>query len=153
MQKIDISMLDEISKLFVDVFNSSPWNDSWNVNQAKERLLDIMNTPKYIGMVEYQENRIVGLIMGRGEQYFDGTHFQILEFCIDKSVQGKGIGSRMLNDFLKYLKSQNIDKCFLLTCHGEKTEGFYCKNGFKTNVSMCLMDIKLLHKGGYFFEQ
>ena len=141
MQMIDITMIDEISKLFVDVFNSPPWNDSWNFNQAKERLLDIMNTPKYIGMVEVKNNKIVGLIMGRGEQYFDGVHFQILEFCVDKSVQGQGIGSYMLKEFLQYLKCINIDKCFLLTCHGQKTEGFYSNNGFKTNLGMCLMDI------------
>lgn len=143
MKLITIDMLDELAGLFADVFNAPPWNDGWSVEQARARLLDIINTPRFCGMAEYRGGKIVGLIMGRGQQYFDGVHFEILEFCVSRDMQGQGIGGRMLNEFTEYLHEQGICNIYLLTMKGANTEGFYQKNGFKTNQDMCLMSGRL----------
>lgn len=143
MKPITIDMLDELAALFADVFNAPPWNDGWSVEQARARLLDIINTPKFCGMAEYSRGKIIGLIMGRGQQYFDGVHFEILEFCVARELQGQGIGRRMLNEFTEYLQEQGVCNAYLLTMKGQSTEGFYQKNGFKTNESMCLMSGRL----------
>lgn len=143
MQPIKIDMLDELAALFVDVFNAPPWNDGWSIEQARARLLDIINTPRFCGMAEYSGGKIIGLIMGRGQQYFDGVHFEILEFCVAREMQGQGIGGRMLNEFTEYLKGHGICNAYLLTMKGQSTEGFYQKNGFKTSLNMCLMSGRL----------
>lgn len=139
MQEITIDMLDELAKLFVKAFNEEPWSENWTVEQAKERIWDNIHTPKFYGAVEKDDDKIVGMIMGRGERYFDGVHFQILEFCVDNEVQGKGIGKRLLADFLLFLKNQGIEQCFLITTHGVRTEEFYKRNGFTTSDIMCFM--------------
>lgn len=139
MKPIKIEMIDELAALFADVFNSPPWNDGWSAEQAKNRLLDIINTPKFHGMAEYSGDRIIGLIMGHGEQCFDGVHFQILEFCVARDMQGKGIGGQMIAEFTGYLHRKGICNIYLLTMRGRHTEGFYQKNGFKTSEYMCLM--------------
>lgn len=139
MKLIVPKMIDELAELFCDVFNAPPWNDSWSVDQAKGRLLDIINTPGFRGMAEYSGDSIVGFIMGHEEQCFDGVHFQILEFCVARNMQRQGIGGRMLAEFTEYLHGCNIVNIYLLTMKGQRTEGFYQKNGFKTSEYMCLM--------------
>ncbi len=143
MKLITVDMLDELAALFADVFNAPPWNDGWSIEQARERLLDIINMPKFCGMAEYSGGRIVGLIMGHGQQYFDGVHFEILEFCVTREMQGQGIGGRMLTEFTEYLQGQGIRNIYLLTMTGPSTEGFYQKKGFKTSPNMCLMSARL----------
>lgn len=139
MKTIKAEIIDDLAPLFIDVFNSPPWNESWSIEQAKEKLLDIINTPRFYGMAEYSGDNMVGLIMGHGEQCFDGIHFHILEFCVARSMQGKGIGSRMLDEFTECLYENGICNIYLLTMRGNRTEGFYQKSGFKTSEYMCLM--------------
>lgn len=139
LREITVDMLDELAELFMDVFNDEPWNDKWDLSLAKERLKDMMDMPRFMGMAEYQEEKPVALIMGRGEQWFDGVNFQVIEFCVAKQFQGQGIGSRLLSEFMDHLKTHNIRCCYLYTMHGERTEGFYEKNGFAVDESMCQM--------------
>lgn len=139
MQKITEHMIDLIAESFVSVFNSEPWNDSWTKEQAAERLTDIFNTPKFDGAVEVNGNKISAVIMGQGQRYYDGIHFEILEFWVDKNLQGKGIGGKLLNEFTEHLKNKGISNLYLLTMHGERTEGFYKKHGYTTNECLCLM--------------
>ncbi len=143
MKPITIDMLDELAVLFADVFNAPPWNDGWSIEQAKARLLDIIHPPRFCGMVEHINGKIIGLIMGRGQQYFDGVHFEILEFCVAREMQGQGIGGRMLSEFTEYLQGKGVCNVYLLTMKGESTEGFYQKNGFQTSPNMCLMSGQL----------
>ncbi len=139
MKRITEGMLDELTGLFVDVFNSPPWNDLWSVEQARIRLHDIMKRPKFFGIADYRDNRLVGMIMGHGEQSFDGIHFQILELCIANDMKGQGIGSDMLTELTKYLESRGVASIYLLTMRGVNTEGFYIEHGFKTSQQMCIM--------------
>ena len=94
-------------------------------------------------MSYYQEEKLVGIIMGRSEQYYDGEHFQILEFCISTDVQGKGYGRKLLNEFINELRNRNITNIYLLTLHGKSTEGFYRRNGFISSEDMVLMSKEL----------
>lgn len=139
MEKITEDKINEIADSYISVFNDEPWNDSWQSEQAIERLTDIFNTPKFDGAVEIINGKIAAVIMGRGEKYFDGVHFQILEFWVDKTMQRKGIGGKLLNEFTNHLKNNEIHNCFLITLRGERTEGFYKKHGYKTDEYLCLM--------------
>lgn len=139
MQIITKDMINMIAESFVSVFNSEPWNDAWTKEQAAQRLTDIYNTPKFEGAVEIADGKIIGAIMGHGEQYYDGVHFQILEFWLQKDMQENGIGSKLLTDFTDYLKSKDIYNHYLITLQGQKTEYFYRKNGYNTSNNLCIM--------------
>lgn len=141
MQKITKDMINLIAESFVSVFNNEPWNDSWTKEQALERLSDIFNTPKFDGAVEMKDGKIVAVIMGKGERYYDGIHFQVLEFWVDKDMQRNGIGGKLLDDFRERLKLKGIYKFYLITMRGDSTEGFYIKHGYKINEYLCLMSL------------
>lgn len=131
---------DAMTLSFVRTFNSAPWHDHWTEQTASKRLQDLKNMPNFEGMTAYAGERLCGAILGRGEQYDDGMYFQIIEFWTIPPMQGSGLGSRLLAEFMAHLKEKSYRKVFLLTMKGERTEGFYQKHGFSTAEGMCLME-------------
>ncbi len=132
-------MTVELAGLYMDVFNDAPWNDRWQPEQARKRLQDIIDTPGFYGIAEVADGKPIGMVMGRAEQYYDGLHFLISEFCVIGNMQGQGVGTGILKIMMQKLKSMGIIKCYLITSHGHRTEGFYQKNGFKVIDMMCVM--------------
>ncbi len=139
IREITIEMLEDLTNLFIESFNAPPWNDEWTVETAGKRIQDFINTPGFYGIAQYENEKLLGMIFGRSEQYFDGVSFQILEFCIDRERQREGIGKGLLNEMIIRLKEQDIKNVFLLTLRGEATEGFYEKNGFIDEKNMLMM--------------
>lgn len=144
IREINLSNIREITELYMDAFNNPPWNDKWTYKTASSRLMDIINTPGYIGISYYIDGVPQGMIMGRCEQYYDGKFFQILEFCIRSDAQSRGYGRSLLEKFTNMLKMEGIVNVYLITLHGQKTEGFYNKNGFITSEDMILMYKKFI---------
>ncbi|MGL4345588.1 MAG: GNAT family N-acetyltransferase [Cellulosilyticaceae bacterium] len=141
--------LDEIVPFYIEAFNGPPWHDRWTEETTQKRLIQMMNCEGFQGMVCYDESEIVGMILGNHEYYYDGMHFQIKEFCTDPKAQGKGIGSRLLESFMKVLEEDGIDEVVLLTTRSEMTEGFYQKRGFKTSEEIIVMSQSLKNEKCY----
>lgn len=137
---INISELDLYTKLFIEVFNKEPWNDNWTTETASKRLNQFINVETFDGLSLWNDGNLVGVIMGRSEQYYDGVYFQIQEFYVDNNVQGKGYGTLLLNEFEDRLKKKGVVNINLITIRNIKTEGYYVKKGYKVDNNMCLMD-------------
>lgn len=135
----DFHICNLLSDSFVKVFNDAPWNDNWKPQQAFERIRNFMETPRFDGAAVIRDGKVIAAVLGRGEQYFDGVVFQIIEFWVAKEFQRQGIGRRLLADFIAHLKEQGICRVCLLTMKGEQTEGFYRKQGFVTEEGLCWM--------------
>ena len=121
IKDMELFYIAEYAELFVSVFNAEPWNDSWTKETAQIRI----------------ENK--GIIWGQKEQYYDGTHFQIQEFCVKTSEQNKGYGNAMLKALEKALSEIGVKNIYLITSKGAKTEGYYSKRGFVSSGNMVLM--------------
>ena len=143
IREMNIHDLKQVTHLFVKVFNKAPWYDQWTIETASKRLTDMIHTPGSKGMVYEVEGNIIAMILGRKEQYFDGLYFQILEFCVDTEIQNHGYGKQILSHFLALLEREDVTEVFLLTMHGEATEGFYERNGFISDEKMVLMKKRL----------
>lgn len=131
--------INEYAKLFVNVFNNEPWNDKWTVETASVRIDGIVRTNNFIGCALYDDTRLVGFICGQKEQFYDGMHFQVQEFCVDTAEQGKGYGTMLLNSLQFILKEDKVSNIYLITSKGPGTEGFYRKKGFSISDNMVLM--------------
>lgn len=139
-KKTNEDMLDEIIALFIETFNSEPWNDSWTIKTASKRLRPMFCLEEFWGLCAYQDNKICGFIMGYFEQYCDEIEFTIKEFAVKNSGRGKGIGSQLFVEFEKELRKMEVKKISLLTLKGDLTERFYEKHGFQTNLQIAFMD-------------
>lgn len=132
--------IKEAAKIYVNAFNCEPWNDKWTIESASKRISQMINCEGFYGLSAYDDGRLAGIILGNHEYYYDAMIFQIKEFCVESKVKGKGVGSKLLDEFLLRLKAKGIKRIILLTLRNNKTEGFYTKHEFEVVNDMILME-------------
>lgn len=130
---------EDYAEIYASVFNGGPWNESWTTDRAMRRILDMMETNTFRGLALMDGEDVCGMIWGQKEQFYNGIHFQIQEFCIRNECQGKGYGPMLLQAFTEILKEEGVTRIYLLTCPGERTEGFYLAHGFHRSGSTIIM--------------
>ncbi|MGM0805994.1 MAG: GNAT family N-acetyltransferase [Bacillota bacterium] len=130
---ITIDKIEQCTELYINVFNKEPWNETWTYKDAKERLRDLIHTPKFIGFLLYENDDLIGFIGGNSKQSYTGLTFYLAEFCISNQIQGKGYGSKLLLYLENELKKRDIQSIYLLTANGGLAEAFYLKNNYTIN--------------------
>jgi aminoglycoside 6'-N-acetyltransferase I len=74
-QTMKKSDLDNCSKIFSEEFSKDPWNEEWTPDEAYKVLLNILNTPGFIGLTTRANKELVGFIMGNVEPWLKGSFF------------------------------------------------------------------------------
>jgi GNAT superfamily N-acetyltransferase len=131
--------LRSCAELYVEVFNSAPWNDDWTLDTAYKRLHDIFMTPNFVGVVYEEDNKIKGAVFGNCEYWYQGMHYNLKEMFVSQKFQGTGIGSKLLKAVQESIKEYNVNTLILFTSKGNKTSDFYKKNAFNELESMAMM--------------
>lgn len=142
-KEISISQINDLAKMYVDTFNSEPWNDSWTIETAEKRLSQMINVEDFYGISAYKEGRLCGMILGSKEQFYDGVMFNIKEFCVKNGMRGQGVGSEIFKEFQKNLKECGVKEIILFTSRGDYTEHFYHKHGLESYNGLTLMGKEL----------
>lgn len=142
-EKITIAEVNKLSKMFVETFNSAPWNDKWTMETATKRLSQMINCEEAYGIAAYEDEKLCGMILGAEEQYYNGVVFNIKEFCVSNEMRSMGLGKVILNEFETRLNERKINEITLLTSKDERTEGFYRKRGYKSENEMIIMKKKI----------
>lgn len=142
-KEITIDEIEIITNIFVETFNAPPWNDKWTIDTASKRLRQMIAYQDFYGIVAYMDGQPSGFILGHEEQYYNGIHFNIKEFCVKNEMRSLGFGKKIFDEFEKRLKLRGISQIVLLTLKGETTEGFYQKRGLETYGDMIIMGKEL----------
>ena len=136
---ITVDNIEQCIKLYISVFNSEPWNETWTIQSAKERLTDLLQTPKFLGFLLYESGDLIGFIAGNSKKSYAGLTFYLAELCINNRIQGKGYGTKLLLSLEDELKKRDIQSLYLLTVNGGAAEAFYLKNGYEINKFRIVM--------------
>ena len=131
--------LEACIDLYIKVFNSTPWKESWDFPTAKERLSDLLHTPKFLGFLLYDNDTAIGFIAGNSKRTYSGTTFYLAELCINNQIQGKGYGSKLLQHLEKNLKEKEVQSIYLLTSNEGSARNFYLKNNYTINEDRIVM--------------
>lgn len=131
--------LEQCIELYINVFNSEPWNETWTYQTAKERLTDLLHTPKSLGFLLYDNNNLIGFIAGNSKKSYTGLTFYLAELCINNKIQGKGYGSKLLLCLEDELKKRGVQSLYLLTANSGLAESFYLKNDYTINENRIVM--------------
>lgn len=142
-KEITISEIGILADMYVHTFNSPPWNDEWTIETAYKRLHQMINCEGSYGLIAYKEEVLCGMILGSEEQFYNGVMFNIKEFCVKNEMRNKGLGTIILKEFEKRLKSKGITEIILFTSKEDGTEGFYHKRGLKSYNEMVMMGKQL----------
>lgn len=129
----------DCATLFAKCFQQDPWNEEWTIQQALDRLQEIMSSPHALGYTVYHEGKMIGMLCGRVMTFMDFKEFWIDDFCISNNYQGKGLGSQFLDEVKIFLKDKEISRITLNTTRGFLSDKFYKKNGFKESDNLVTM--------------
>jgi len=129
----------ECSKLFLKTFNAQPWNDKWTPDTAFKRLHDIFLSPNFEGISYFEDGEIKGAVFGYKEQYYDGVHYNLKELFISTDLQGKSVGSKLIQELEKRLLGLGVTNILLFTLKGTRASNFYLKNNFSECNNMTIM--------------
>jgi len=139
-EDINKSHIPRLAEIYVETYNAPPWNDKWTVSLAEQRLDEMINCRDSYGLICIDdESKIIGMIVGISETYYNCKQFFIKDFFMIPSSQGKGIGSALINELERRLKSMGVDKTYLFTSKTDKTEKYYQKRGYHSWNGMVLM--------------
>ena len=121
-----------ITNLFRSVFTNEPWNDDWSDHaQLDAYIHDLIGQDNSLTLGYCDGDHIVALAMGHIKHWFAGTEYNIDEFCVDRKMQGKGIGSMFLGEIECFLSGRGITRIFLQTDRDMPAYAFYKHRGFR----------------------
>lgn len=142
-KEISSGDIKECALLYVDTFNSEPWNDKWEFDTAYHRLMDIYNTPGFYGLAAVEDGITAAAAFGNTEYWYEGMTYDLKEMFTKNGMRGKGIGSELLNTLNKHLLEKGVSFLHLFTAEGDMTEKFYSKNGYERIQGMIMMSRRL----------
>jgi len=118
------------ASLYVDTFNAPPWDESWNADDAAQRLGDFLATPRAYGVCSLNsDGEMLGFALGHLERSGVDDHFLLKEMFVRKSLQRKGHGTRLLEALTDHLG--HVRHWYLLTARDSDASAFYERNGFR----------------------
>lgn len=130
--KLDESYLKEIAVLYQNAFIGEPWNDDWSDNtQLEEYIKDVSCyfTGLNYGLVK--DGKLVAVSLGSVRHWWEGTNYNIEEFCVNPAEQRKGIGSKFMGMIENDIKKNGFAGIFLQTDEDKPSYRFYVENNFK----------------------
>ena len=121
----------DIAALFTDVFTNGPWYDDWSDEAQLDAYLDdLTGQPYSLTLGYFDGGRLAALAMGHVKHWYTGTEYFIDEFCVDRRMQGIGVGGAFLRAIEAYLSEKRIVQIFLLTNRTAPAYAFYRRMGF-----------------------
>lgn len=140
-EKIIKDNIEIASSIFMECFNASPWFEKWTMESSITRLSQIVINENDFGVLVYIKDLPCAIIIGREEDYYDGVRCFIKELCVTSSMQGSGIGSKILKYYIDELKKKEIVHISLHTLRDPRIVNFYQKAGFKEREHLIMLEL------------
>ena len=128
---LDESYLYKTAQLYRSAFAGEPWNDDWSDEaQLTEYIKDVSGGNNALNYGLLIDGELVAVSLGSLRHWWEGTNYNIEEFCVSPGLQGQGIGSRFMEMIEQDIRQRGLSGIFLQTDTDKPSYGFYNKNGF-----------------------
>ncbi|MBR3247183.1 MAG: GNAT family N-acetyltransferase [Clostridiales bacterium] len=121
-----------MAELYRSAFNGEPWNDDWSDTvQLNEYVKEISGGYSALNYGLLIDGKLAAMSLGMMRHWWEGTNYNIEEFCVSPEMQGQGIGSRLMQLVENDIREKGLAGIFLQTDNDKPSYRFYMKNGFK----------------------
>ncbi len=128
---LDDTYLSQIAELYKNAFAQEPWNDDWsNARQLAEYIREISCSFNSLNYGLLIDGNLSAISIGMIRHWWEGTNYNIEEFCVAPHIQNKGIGSRFMKMIESDIKKRGLSGIFLQTDNDKPSYRFYQKNSF-----------------------
>ena len=128
---LDETYIDKMAELYREAFGRDPWNDDWSDDiQLKKYIRDISCSYNSLNYGLFSGDTLIAVSIGQIRHWWEGTNYNIDEFCVSLKLQGQGIGSRFMEMIEEDIKKRGLSGIFLQTDIDKPSYKFYRKNGF-----------------------
>ena len=130
--ELDDSYLPQMGELYSEAFHGEPWNDDWSdTKQLGEYMKDISKSYTALNYGLLKDDKLVGMSIGKINHWWEGTNYNIEEFCVDPNIQCRGTGTRFMGMIEDEIHRLGFAGIFLQTDKDKPSYRFYLKNGYK----------------------
>lgn len=120
-----------MKEFFRDVFTREPWCDDWSDDaQLSAYIRDIAGCFNSISFGYFDGDEMLALCIGKKHHWCRGTEYFVEELCVRFDLQGKGIGTRFMEEVEREILTRGMNRIYLQTERGKPAVGFYKKLGF-----------------------
>lgn len=136
--------LNEVGNLMKREFSKPPFKERVSIKDVLKSLRFYLKIGRiYLAI---KENEIIGIIVFKIEQYWEGKVIIIEDLAINKKFQSQGIGKKLMKFVESYAKKEKAE--FVLFATNKKSEAikFYKKLGYKPEENTVFMGKKIKKK-------
>ena len=128
---LDETYLCQMAELYKNAFGCAPWNDDWSDEiQLKEYIKEISCSFNSLNYGLLIDGNLSAISIGMIRHWWEGTNYNIEEFCVSPDLQGKCVGSRFMKMIEKDVQKRGLSGIFLQTDNDKPSYKFYQKNEF-----------------------
>ena len=78
------------------------------VPAARKRLRDILETPRFYGLIISAGDELIGAVLGNNERWYDRNHCNLKDMFMQPDLLGSGIGTRIMTRVRSDLRKRNV---------------------------------------------
>ena len=128
---LDDTYLNQMALLYKNAFRGEPWNDDWSDEaQLSEYIKEISKNFNALNFGLLIDGKLAAMSVGMIRHWWEGTNYNIEEFCVSPDLQGQGVGSRFMKMIEDDILNRGLCGIFLQTDSDKPSYRFYKKNEF-----------------------
>lgn len=122
--------VEDVLPMYVDYYNNHE-GGCWTKETARSRIEQVMTMRgAYSLIMKDEEDAVCGFVMGYYKQYDDIVGYTLEEILIAHELQGRGLGSLLLNELEARARAAGASCIELQAVKDEMHEGYYGKAGY-----------------------
>jgi len=137
-------MFEACRQLFIEAFNSAPWNDGWTDETAGDCLREIVENKRFFGFTLWEGSALVGAVFCHAWTYWRGGQAYVDELFVAPGCQRKGYGRLLMEAVEACAKEQGLVSVTLLTNKGYPSHRFFEEQGYRESGFMVYMFKKIM---------
>lgn len=141
---MSIADLEAIKYVIRETFSRPPWNDDWHDEQQFHAyILDLIDNKNSLSLGLYEQDRLLGVSLGRIKHWYTGTEYWIDDLAILPQYQGHGYGSKFIDMMEDFLIRKDIAGIVLFTERDIPAYGLYRKKSFEERSERVFFEKRL----------